>query len=256
MSASRLVIDSRLRDSGTVEDYTYELQSPIRNVTGVTLLSAVLAKSSYDVITGFNDTIDFNYNGAGPHTAVLTSQNYTGTQLATAVAAALNTGASTADFACTFDSQTGRLTVTTTTNNFTMGPQTTTPQAQLLLGFTNTGASAMTFTGTNMINTSYPLYLLCDIDFGTSQGFGESTWCKENSYTMVVPFGSADRDEFEYFTPDQGFRQSQGVSDQNMQKIRIRLRAPDTANGTQAPPANFSLNNVDHLLVFQIFQAF
>lgn len=256
MAATRLVIDSRLRDTGTVEDYTYELQSPLRNVTGVSLGAFSLPKSSYPVLTGFNDSINFDYNSAGPYVATLTSQFYTGPQLATEIASALNTAASTADFAATFDSQTSKITVTTTTNNFDINSQTTTPQVTQLTGFESTASGVMTYTGDYTVNTSWPLYLLVDIDFGTSQGFGQSTWAKENSYTLVVPYGEASSNEFAYYTRDSVTPQVQAVTDLNVQKIRVRLRPPDTATGTTAPPANWSLNNVDHILVLDIAQMF
>lgn len=256
MASSRIVIDSRLRDSGTCEDYEYSFSSPIRNVAGVTLLAALLPKSSYNVITGFNDTINFDYNGAGPFTAVLDSQNYSGAQLAAALVAGMNSAASTSDFAGTYDSQANTITLTTSSNNFDIDAQTTTPQFEKLSGFTNTASGVMTFTGENMVNTSWPLYVLLDLDFSTSQGFGESTRLKNNTYTMVVPFGSAGSNEFEYYTQDMVAAQGQKLTDVNIMKVRVRLRPPDTSDSDAAPPANWSLNNVDHILVFGIRQAY
>jgi len=256
MASSRIVIDSRLRDFGTVEEYQYTFSSPVRNVQGVTLLAAVLPKSSYQVITGFNDTVDFNYNSAGPHQAVLISGNYTGATLATEVARAMDADAGVSVFTGAYSTATGRITITSSAAAFTMGAQSTTPQVIQLLGFTNNGTGATSYTGANMVNTSWPLYLLLDVDFSSAQGSGDATRAKNNTYTMVVPYGASSTGQFEYYTKDNVAPQGSRLVDANIQTVHVRFRPPDTSEGNPAPPANWSMNNVDHVLVFGISQSY
>lgn len=256
MAANTLVLDSRFRDSGTVDDYIITIFSPVKEIRGLQLQQAIMPKSSYPVITGFNDTLDFDYNSAGPFTAVLVSQNYSGAQLATSLKALMDAATSTTDFTVTYSAQTKKITIVTVLQTFDILAQTTTPGIVELLGFTTASSGVNTDTSDELVNTSYPLYLHLDIDLFLSQGFGDSTWSKHNSHSFVIPYGDANFCDFENFTRDSGFQMIQSASFANARQIRVRLRPPGISTANDAAPSNWSLQGVDHILVFRILQNF
>lgn len=256
MAARRIVLDSRFRSRGTVEDYEIELFSPVKEINALELAACLLPKSSYPVVEGFNDQFDFDYNSAGPFVATLTSgRTYTGTELAAELQTQLNSAASTSDFAVAFSIPTGKLTISTTTNDFTVEAQTTTPAIEELLGFTAATSAASSAVGDNPINLSYPLYLHLDVDLFESQGFGESTWDKHNSHSFIVPYGTANFGEYEYYSTET-FQMVQNASFANAKRIRIRWRPPAISTSNSYAPANWSMNNVDHMLIFNVRQSF
>lgn len=260
MAASKLLIDSRLRTSGSVEDYYIDIFTPIRDIRAIQLEAAIIPRSSYEVITGFNDTVNINYGGTSVAGVLTGGRNYlTGSDLATELASALNTATTTSAFTGTYSDNTGKITLTSSGSTFTIEAPTLTPNAAYVIGTDATNGSAgpgSTWTGDYPVNLSWPLYVKVDIDMMESQGFGESTFSKWTSSSFVVPYGTSKFGEYEYFTKDQGFQAIQSVSFGNAQKIRVKITPPETTSSDRTLPSGWSLNNIDHILVFSILQNF
>lgn len=252
----KLVIDSAKRDNPSVEgpeDYFITVFSPVKNIVSIGLEAALVPKSNYPVLGGFNSILDFT-DGGGASQAQLPLQNYSGAQLATALEDALNLAGAQV-YTVSYDEQTNKLTASAGIA-FVIGPQTTEPAVEELLGFTGTTASAGSHTSDCFVNTSYPNHLFLDVDLGTSQGFAEGVWDTENAYTFVVPFGGANFNEFEYYTKNSVFQQVDATSDLTAHKIRIRWRSSDPLAQTLPPNLGWGFNCVDHTLVFDVQQAF
>lgn len=257
MASRRVLIDSRMREpGGSVESYTVKLFSPIKNVRGVNLDAAIFPKSIYPVLTGFNDTFQFGYSESEDLSVTLPSKNYDGTQLADELTGLMNAAASAGgEIEVTYDPQTAKLTITSSGSNFQINAQTLTPAIVQLLGFSAVVTGVTAATAEFTINLSWPTYVLVDLDLLQNQGTGDSTWTKHHTTSVPILLGDANFGELEYQKLED-FRATQQVSFDNIYTVKVRIRPPSVSATNPDPPPNWSLNNVDHVLLLRVFQDF
>lgn len=123
------------------------------DVYKLTLIECSAPNIEYVFQSGFNTSLVFRENGAGPDfTATITQGTYNGTDLATAIQSALNSTIGIANtYSCAYNQSTLKLTISTTIpNTFSIRSNSTCLQE---LGFLSTGTGfAVTQTSPNIVN--------------------------------------------------------------------------------------------------------
>jgi len=120
MGPRKLYVDSRKRASGSHSDFDYQLPNPIQVPTSRCFVDSVHLSNVFPTITSHSRFIYLQeistVNVSTKRKVGLTVGSYDGTTLATEIALQLNTGTTlTANsYSCTFNSGTGKLTITNT----------------------------------------------------------------------------------------------------------------------------------------------
>ena len=121
MPIRKLYIDSRRRSSGSHSDFDYQLPQPVQVPKSRCFVDSVHLANVFPTITSHSRFIYIQEisttNASTKRKVGLTVGGYDGTTLATEVAAQLNTGTTlnANSYSCTFNSGTGKLTVSNTT---------------------------------------------------------------------------------------------------------------------------------------------
>ena len=121
MPVRKLYIDSRRRVSGSHSDFDYQLPQPVQVPKSRCFVDSVHLANVFPTITGHSRFIYIEEisttNVSTKRKVGLTVGGYDGTTLATEVATQLNTGTTlnANSYSCTFNSGTGKLTISNTT---------------------------------------------------------------------------------------------------------------------------------------------
>ena len=121
MPIRKLYIDSRRRSSGSHSDFDYQLPQPVQVPKSRCFVDSCHLANVFPTITSHNRFIYVQEisttNVSTKRKVGLTVGGYDGTTLATEVAAQLNTGTTlnASSYSCTFNSATGKLTISNTT---------------------------------------------------------------------------------------------------------------------------------------------
>ena len=244
----KIIVDNAdRRSSDTLEEYQVNLAYPIKNPKQITLSSAAIPKTIYPIQTGYNDLLNFTYSGAKSITIV--PKNYSGAQLAAAIQALLQAATSNSDPTCTYDAQTNKLTIGTTTTALTILADTTSLQTLNTLGFTanqaTSGGGLDTFEATNQLDLSYPRYLNLDVEFGNNSSTSVVSASNKRSY--VVQFGKTDFLEIGEFSELSNYVQTARVANYSFDTVKVKVTQPHG----DAPKVAF-LNGITHNLIFDI----
>lgn len=157
-----VIIDSRLRDSGTENSFSYTLRWPIADPISYAVESVQLYNTSY-TINNYNNKLYWTDSTPTAHTTTLTNGNYTASSLATHVETLMdsaNTGGG--KFTVTADTSTGKITISNNTSNFslTFGTNTSNSVATAL-GFANTNKTgAQSYTGEKIVKLNTKYYVI------------------------------------------------------------------------------------------------
>lgn len=246
----RVVVDSKFRATGTQEDYTYKIWTPVKDVRFIRLLGANVPRSTYPITTGYNDQFEYNATSA-----TIPAGNYTGPALATVLSGLTSS-------TITFDATTGKFlydgTVTTS-----FGPFVLTPAVHHVLGWPLSGVTGLTLLGTpatNIAVLNWPDGLFLDVT--TNSSYGQSTYSTSTAHTFFVPMSDTMFGEYAAYSEHERYTQVDTVSDKDVQELRITWYPPDdrTPGSNSATAATnfsnarkyFSFNGVDHQLVFDV----
>jgi hypothetical protein len=159
-----LYLDSAHRTSGTLENPTFNLKKPIRSrQLGTPLKMSIVAIEipfSFYIVNSSNDTFVYN-DGVGDQTITFAHQNYSATELATAIQTAM-TAASTGSFTAVYNRQTNKFTITYDAGAFTMLCSDATFTAKKLMGFSTADVASVAdaITSVNGVGLSGPNYML------------------------------------------------------------------------------------------------
>ena len=128
-SIRKIYIDSRHRSSGTPSDFNFQLAQSIEVPENtIAYVDAVQVANTFETIqTGYNQKVYLREYHGGTNSdriATLPAGNYDGISLATALAAALNSGTNLGTYSASFDSTKGTMTIGNNTgsnsNSFTI----------------------------------------------------------------------------------------------------------------------------------------
>ena len=117
----KIYVDSRKRISGSHSEFDYQLPNPIQVPKSRCFVDSVHIPNIFPSITAHSKFIYIQEistaNVSTKRKVALTERTYDGTTLATEVALQLNTGTSltAASYTCTFDTNTGKLTISNST---------------------------------------------------------------------------------------------------------------------------------------------
>lgn len=243
--------------------YTFKVWSELRDIRKMDLVRANIPRSMESVIAGFNNSIIITVTDVGPtdvtQTITIPAGYYTASSLAaelnTLLAAAFPTVAVAPQV--TLDATTGRLTwvgdALTLLKTFEGNEH-----VLRLLGFPpefggvetffdwDVGGTAVTRAMPNVINLSYPNYLLVNVNVRNS-GSSHTINTDGNSYSFVVPCGT-DVAYFEYtqWKAGEEWRQTDYVQSTNLLELDIEIRPPD-----ELANVPFDFHGADHILVFE-----
>jgi len=161
----------------------------------------------------------------------------------------LQAATSNSDPECSYDAQTNKLTITTTTTALTITADTTSPNTLTTLGFTvgqaTAGGGADSFIATYMLDLSYPRYLNLDVEFGNNSSTSVVSASNKRSY--VVQFGKTDFIEIGEFSELSNYEQTARVGNYSFDTVNVKVTQPHG----DAPKAAF-LNGITHNLIFDI----
>lgn len=232
-------INSVYRTSGTPEEYDFTLYRPIKQGSRLRLLEAVVPKTMYPVIAGYNDTVDCNL-GAGATTVTLTAnRTYSGVQLASELDTAMTLTAG--DW--TFDPTTNKLSCSSAAS-VTVLAQTTTPATAELIGASRTtSTTADPFTLPNQVDLSYPRYLELHVEIAEYKGHAIGD--NRDRYAFIVPFATAEFGEIETWQWQDSYAQVDTMPDVHHEVLHITWKLPNDE-------ATLSFNGVEHQLLFDI----
>lgn len=229
------VVDSRNRLNGTPEEYDYELFSSYKHTLGLSLKEAIIPKSMYPIVLGYNDTIE-SWTTAGPLT--IAPGNYTGAELATLLTA------HDANITVTFNTVTNKFDfVNSSGGNIDLNAF---APAARVFGFNTstlsfTAAASTTTSTPNIPQLAYPQHLRLSVDIGGDKG----ELCRDagSNFTFTVDLG-VNFGEYAATSENDKYHQMNPVSDLTTQILHVRFALPDSA-------ATLDFNGVDHVLVFE-----
>lgn len=149
----RILVDSTFRPSGsTITDYTYELTNFLHNVERIELEKLFLPNSIY-MINNFNNEFIIDHNGTST-TINLPNGNYDDTTVVTMLETELQSGTSDPNYTVSIDSITDLMTISTTSNTFTV-LSSQMPNLAPLFGFN----SDIPLPSAGTVTSSYPINL-------------------------------------------------------------------------------------------------
>lgn len=242
MSTLRAIFNSRNRDSGTATKPTFFMDPYLRNVVGFSVDLVIVPNTIY-VINSHNNDIQFTPPGATPITTSITSKDYTPTELATAVAAALNAADTNGNhtYTCTYDSETLKFTLgINQLSGFTLSGF---GGLNSVLGFGfNVNIAQAGTEGTKMGDLNLPEYLLLK-----SKTLGQLL-CNSGTYVdgvqksntlCVIPmdqgFGS-----FVHYKPNYQYNFS--TPEKHLNNIELELVNPDTNSAAELNGYGFTVS--------------
>lgn len=226
----------------TIENYSYNLAFPIKNVSKMQLLQAIVPKSIYPVIANYNDTLTLDI-ASNPYTLTFTAQNYTGAQLAAEFQAKARAAASITDFDVTYDVQTNKLSITTAAVSYNIDDQ---GGLSAILGvrhYNLVSAGGETKELPYQVDLSFPRYLLLDIVL--SDSYNSQVYDAFNTYSFVVPISGSNFIEISNYYQGTFYQQIDKTSDVSIRVIQVRWSLPD------GNKLSGFFNGVDNQLIIQ-----
>lgn len=154
-----VIINSRLRDSGTENNFSYTLKWPIADPVSYAVESVQLYNTSY-TINNYNNKLYWTDSAPASHVTTLTNGNYTASSLASHVETLMNVdNTGTGTYSVSADTSTGKITIANSSANFSLTFGTNTENSvSTALGFNNINKTgAQTYTGEKIVklNTKY-----------------------------------------------------------------------------------------------------
>lgn len=157
----KLIINSNIRPSAypSASAFVWFLNKQISNIRQYNLADYYIPNSSYNV-NDYNKTIYINYGGTN-YIVNMTPSNYNTTQLCTHITTLLNSNVANV-FTVSYNTQTNKITFTSTGFTFNLTFTSYNKATAKLLGFTQgTTTTALSITSPNVANLAItPLYYL------------------------------------------------------------------------------------------------
>jgi len=270
-----LEVDSRYRQPTTVngtvstdELYHYKVAIDTPTFRTIELKAAVVPRTFYTVVSGWNAAFQFSWNSTD-FVATVAEGYYDATTLAAALAAAMNTAASTTGIAVTYLSLTNKFQFGATGATLIIYNQATGygagifpyPGAGVLYGIPDTSADITILTGNtstmaNQANLSDPKYLYLDVDIGIAQ-MSEGIVDTRERHSFVVDM---DVEPMYYVTQyvNTHYPQCERSDGKKLRNLHIRWSANLFATSTDSGGVTtdyeypLSFNGIPHTLTFRV----
>jgi len=240
----KVLIDSRFRDSGTIDEYSYALPHTIKKIREIRLLEATIPNSIYQIDSAWNGfTFTEDPDGTPEEVAIdLTPGNYTGSQLATEIETQLNADMTGNDYSVSYSSKTNKLTTSKASGEFRYDSGMS-EEMQKILGLTIDGSGTQTeYEHDNQVDVSYPRYLLLDVNTGSSNTNDIMT--NDDAHSFILKIGD-DPYTLETTNALADYMQVENNNFNDVKNINIKIRLPSAVDRTP----NF--NGIDHQLFLE-----
>ena len=231
MNTARAIFNSKHRTSGTATNPVFRIDPYFRNVSGFSVDLAIVPVTMY-VIDAHNNTLLFSpvANYHPPLSATIASRNYTPTELAAAVKAALalTDTATTQTYNCTYNTHTLKFTLSASVGYMLRASG----SMNSVLGFSTSVDTSVPVAGveaSDIMQLNVPEYLI----LLKSKTLGQLL-CHNSTYVHGVqksntlctvpidqPFGT-----FVHYTPN--YRYTFTTPEKHMNSIDLQLVDPDT----------------------------
>jgi len=239
----KVLIDSKFRETGTIDEYKFLLPHPIKKVREIRLLQSVLPNSIYQIDTGYNS---FSFtDGSETKTIILSSGNYTGILLAIEITTQLNTTMTASNFIVTYNSQTNKFTTTKTEAGIWSYNATTNKEIREILGISSTGSGDQTadWEHTNMVDLSFPRHIFIDVNTGSTNTNDVMT--KADAHSFVVNL-NGDPYTIDITSSLADYLQVENNNNNDARSISVKLHLPTTSDTIP----NF--NGLHHQLLLEL----
>jgi hypothetical protein len=241
----KVLIDSKFRETGTIDEYKFLLPHPIKKVREIRLLQSVLPNSIYQIDTGYN-SFSFTISSGTPETKTITlsSGNYTGSQLAAQITTQLNATMSIADFTVTYNNKTNKLTTTKGTGTWSYEP-TLNKEIREILGISSTGSGEQStnWEHTNMIDLSFPRHIFIDVNTGSTNTNDVMTKADAHSFAVNL---NGDPYTIDITSSLADYLQVENNNNNDARSISVKLHLPTTSDTIP----NF--NGLHHQLLLEL----
>ena len=240
----KVLIDSKFRETGTIDEYKFLLPHPIKKVREIRLLQSVLPNSIYQIDTGYN-SFPFTDDTPETNTITLTSGNYTGSQLASEITDQLNTTMTASDYFVTYNDQTNKFTTTNIGGSTWSYDATTNKEIREILGISSTGSGDQTtdWEHTNMLDLSFPRHIFIDVNTGSTNTNDVMT--KADAHSFVVNL-KGDPYSIDITSSLADYLQVENNNNNDARSISVKLHLPTSSDTIP----NF--NGLHHQLLLEL----
>ena len=239
----KVLIDSKFRETGTIDEYKFLLPHPIKKVREIRLLQSVLPNSIYQIDTGYNS---FSFTDDTPETNTITLSlgNYTGTQLATEITTQLNATMTDSDFTVTYDDQTNKFTTTKAAGTWSYDT-TANKEIREILGISSTGSGDQTtdWEHTNMVDLSFPRHIFIDVNTGSTNTNDVMTKADAHSFAVNL---NGDPYTIDITSSLADYLQVENNNNNDARSISVKLHLPTSSDTIP----NF--NGLHHQLLLEL----
>ena len=240
----KVLIDSKFRETGTIDEYKFLLPHPIKKVREIRLLQSVLPNSIYQIDTGYN-SFSFTDNTPETKTITLSSGNYTGSQLAAEITDQLNTTMTESDYLVTYDDQTNKFTTTKEGGMIWSYDATTNKEIREILGISSTGSGdqILIWEHTNMVDLSFPRHIFIDVNTGSTNTNDVMTKADAHSFAVNL---NGDPYSIDITSSLADYLQVENNNNNDARSISVKLHLPTTSDTIP----NF--NGLHHQLLLEL----
>jgi hypothetical protein len=239
----KVLIDSKFRETGTIDEYKFLLPHPIKKVREIRLLQSILPNSIYQIDTGYNS---FSFtDGSETETIILSSGNYTGILLAIEITTQLNTTMTASNFTVTYNNQTNKFTTTKTEAGTWSYNATTNKEIREILGISSTGSGDQTtdWEHTNMVDLSFPRHIFIDVNTGSTNTNDVMTKADAHSFAVNL---NGDPYTIDITSSLADYLQVENNNNNDARSISVKLHLPTTSDTIP----NF--NGLHHQLLLEL----
>ena len=239
----KVLIDSKFRETGTIDEYKFLLPHPIKKVREIRLLQSVLPNSIYQIDTGYN-SFPFTDDTPETNTITLSLGNYTGTQLATEITTQLNATMTDSDFTVTYDDQTNKFTTTKADGTWSYDT-TANKEIREILGISSTGSGDQTtdWEHTNMVDLSFPRHIFIDVNTGSTNTNDVMTKADAHSFAVNL---NGDPYTIDITSSLADYLQVENNNNNDARSISVKLHLPTSSDTIP----NF--NGLHHQLLLEL----
>ena len=243
----KVLIDSRFRDTGTIDEYSYVLPHAIKKVREIRLLESTFPNSIYQIDQAWNGfAFTEDPDGTPDEQAIdITPGNYTGAQLATEIETQLNSDMTGNDYTVTYSSKTNKFTTTKGSGEWSYDTGLSEEMQKILgLPIEGSGTQSTNYEHPDQMDLSYPRYLYLDINTGSTNTNDVMT--NDDAHSFVIKLGD-DPYNLETTNSLADYLQVENNNHVDVKVLNIKIRLPSV---TTSRTPNF--NGIDHQILLEL----
>ena len=226
----KVLIDSKFRETGTIDEYKFLLPHPIKKVREIRLLQSILPNTIYQIDTGYN-SFPFTHSATTPETKtiILSSGNYTGFDLADEITTQLNITMTASDFLVSYNNQTNKFTTTKLDADTWSYDATTNKEIREILGISSTGSGNQTtdWEHTNMVDLTFPRHIFIDVNTGSTNTNDVMTKADAHSFAVNL---NGDPYTIDITSSLADYLQVENNNNNDARSISVKLHLPTSSD--------------------------